>query len=371
MSSLHLGYGVSAWSRGAVKGHLDGIGIYTQALFHALMRHADFQLTPYAFGDQWPSLPCGQPLMLEKRVSLHLLTSALFHRRLQCDVDVFHATDHFIPRLNVPVIATVMDLIPFLYPAWVSRGLRRFKNHLLKKSILSADHIITISEYSKRDLMQHFHLPAHQITVTPLGVDACYFERVTEEQCQQVLQRHGLNGHFFLFVGTIQPRKNLEKVLDAHALLPLSLQRAYPLVIVGQYGWGVPHLITKIRALSQSGVVRWLDYLPRTDVLALLQCARALLFVSQYEGFGLPVIEAFAAQCPVVTSNTTSLPEVAGDAACLVDPMNQHAIANAMTQCIEDDAFIASLREKGLARAKLFSWDACAKATWEAYQTLC
>jgi alpha-1,3-rhamnosyl/mannosyltransferase len=366
-----LGFGVSAWSRGVLQGgHLDGIGIYTQALHDALLRRmAQTQVIPYAFGEHLPLLPCGTPISLTKRMSAHFLKAMLFRQRLTCSVDLFHATDHHIPLLkDVPVVATVMDIIPFLHPEWVSTRLRSAKNWLFKQTILSADHLITISEYSKQDLVTHFGLSPERISVTPLGVEADYFEPIATVKRQAVLQQYQLSPGFFLFIGTLQPRKNIETLLRAHAQLPLALQKRHPVVIVGRYGWGVEHLLPTLKQLEEKGTVRWLNYLPKEHAMALLQSARALMFLSLYEGFGLPVLEAFAARCPVIASNTTSLPEVAHDAALSVNPLDDVAVMHAMSQLIEDDVLVDSLKEKGHARAALFSWDACADETWSAYQ---
>ena len=367
-----LGYGVTAWARGVTDGHLDGIGVYTQALHKALSRRliqGEAQITPFAFGHHSPELPCGVPDVLASRVSVHLVQAAFFRRRIDCASDLFHATDHYIPLLrHVPVVATVMDLIPFIHPEWVSVGLRPLKNWLFKRSILSADHLITISEHSRRDLMTHFGISSNKISVTPLGVDPCYFSRVPERAREAVLGRYALSSGFFLFIGTLQPRKNLETLLDAHAQLPLPLQKRHPLVVVGRHGWGVLALLPRLRHLEQQGTVRWLDYVPQDDVMALLHSARALTFLSLYEGFGLPVLEAFAAGCPVIASNTTSIPEVAGDAALLVDPRDRVLIAEAMMRLIEDDALVHRLKERGQKRASVFTWDACAAATLLAYQ---
>lgn len=364
-----VAYGVSAWSRGAREGHLDGIGVYTRALYDAMQRSStDITLTPYAFGESVANMPCGDVQQLAPRVSVHLAKAALFKHTLHCDAALFHATDHYIPRLNIPVVATVMDLIPFLHPEWVSTGFRSLKNWLFKKSILSADHLITISEQSRQDLIHHFGIDAAKITVTPLGVDACYFDVIPEEKRSETLQRYGLQQDFFLFIGTLQPRKNVAHLLDAHAMLPLELQRRHPMVIVGRNGWGVDELLPRLRSLEASGTVRWLDYVPQNDVIALLQSAAALTFMSLYEGFGLPIIEAFASNCPVIASNTTSIPEVAHDAAILLDPNDAVALSEAMQRVLEDRDLIATLKKDGQARARMFTWDACREATLLAYQ---
>ena len=370
---MHLGFGVTVWARGQESGHFDGIGVYTRALYEGLVRQnagGELQVKPLVFGRYCPVLPCGQTESVVSRVSVHLLAATL-GLRARCPVRLFHATDHYIPALrDTTVVATVHDLIPFLHPEWTSTRLRALKNWLFKRRILSADHLITVSEYSRQDLMQHFKVPAHKISVTPLGVDAAYFTPIAPDVRQAVLERYQLSPGFFLCVGTLQPRKNLARVLDAHALLPLAQRQRHPVVVVGRTGWGVDDLLPRLHELSALGTVRWLDYVPREDVFALLQSASALLFVSLYEGFGLPILEAFAAGCAVIASNTTSIPEVAGDAALLVDPLAPQAIAEAMQQVLLDDTLLAQLREQGRTRAQQFTWDACAKATLAVYNQI-
>jgi alpha-1,3-rhamnosyl/mannosyltransferase len=349
---MQLGYGVTAWERGKNSGHLDGIGVYTQALYEALL----------------PQKIDMKPLIFSR---YRLLWAILLGMRAPSAVQLVHAPDHYIPILRgVPLVATVMDLIPFIHPEWTSNRLRALKNWLFKRSIVSASHLITISEYSRMDLIRHFNIPAEKISVTPLGVDAVYFSPISPEVRHTVLQRYALSPDFFLFIGTLQPRKNLARLLDAHALLPLALRQRHPVVVVGRNGWGVDELLPRLHELTALGTVRWLDYVPRDDILALLQSARALIFVSLYEGFGLPVLEAFAAGCAVIASNTTSIPEVAGNAALLVDPLNPNGIADAMQQLLVDDTLRTQLREQGRARAQQFTWDACAQATLAVYNKL-
>lgn len=189
-------------------------------------------------------------------------------------------------------------------------------------------------------MVEHLNIAPERISVTPLGVDPVYFERIGAEQLEAVLERHGLKPGFFLFVGTLQPRKNLPRVLEAFQQLPEATRKAHPLVVVGRDGdgWNNEDLLPQLHALQQHGEGRWLSYLPQTDVLALLQSAGALVFASLYEGFGLPVIEAFAAQCPVIASNTTSLPEVAGNASWPVNPDSAESISAAMQAVLKQGA---------------------------------
>jgi len=379
-ATANVGFSCTVWSMGERAGHLDGIGIYTRALWHAMQKLTasdpqKWRFKPYAFGRNQLHLDCGVPQVLAKRFSVSCVLSATLHKplgnsaQLRREIDVLHATDHHIPRIKgVPVIATVMDLIPLLHPEWIRQDLPRLKNWLFTSTIRSADHIITISEHSKQDLITHLGIAPEQVSVTPLGVESCYFERIEPQQISTTLRAHGLQPGFFLFVGTLQPRKNLRGILEAFNQLPQEIRRQHKLVVVGRDGWGNEDLLPELRALQARGEGYWLDYLPRQQVMALLQSAAALVFPSLYEGFGLPVIEAFAARCPVITSNSTSLPEVAGGAAWLIDPNDSGEIAAAMLDVLQNQTLRAARIEAGSNRAKTFSWDACAARTLEVYE---
>lgn len=169
-------------------------------------------------------------------------------------------------------------------------------------------------------------------------------------------------------MGTLQPRKNLQRVLEAFQQLPKAVRREHPLVIVGRDGWSNEELLPQLEALQQRGEGRWLSYLPQTEVLALLQSAEALVFASLYEGFGLPVIEAFAAQCPVIASNTTSVQEVAGDATWSVDPSSVESISAAMLNVLQQNDHREQKIQRGLARAQQYTWQACAQQTLDVYR---
>ncbi|MBD8793254.1 glycosyltransferase family 4 protein [Pseudomonas syringae] len=377
---MDIGFSCTVWAGGARTGHLDGIGIYTQALWqglNTLSQHndSDLHLKPYAFGKQLPDLPCGRPRALASDYRLHALLSGLFNLPLPGsatiarDVQLFHTTDHHIPRLRgVPTVATIMDVIPLLHPEWIKKDLKQLKRWLFTKSIRRADHIITISEYSKQDMVTHLGIEPERISVTPLGVDPVYFQRVEHTARAAVLSKYGLQPGFFLSLGTLQPRKNLPRLLDAFEQLPAEVRQQHPLIVVGRDGWHNQDLLPRLEALQQRGEGRWLSYLPQSEVFALLQSAGALVFASLYEGFGLPAIEAFAAQCPLIASNNSSLPEVTGEAAWPVDPHNADSISAAMqavlAQPIERDRKV----RLGLERARQFTWSACAEQTLAVYR---
>ena len=366
---LRIGFGVTALGRGAVLNELDGIGYYTQELGATLVSRGH-RITPFQFGNAPFDQFLGQPVHRWPRYQQTVVLSALTGMvmpgsdQLKGKIDLFHSTDHFIPLIkSVPHVATLMDVIPISNPEWMPHRFRRTKNAVWKQSTQWPDHIITISEYSKSQLVEYLGLRSEHISVSYLGVDRRYYERLDRETIQACLTRHGLSEQFFLFVGTLQPRKNLGKLVSAHLMLPTEVRRAFPLVIVGREGWGDINWNT----LLGREHVHWLQHVSDVEKRALMQAGTAMVFPSLAEGFGLPVIEAFASELPVIASNTTAIPEVADDAALLVDPEDVGMMSDAMMALALDQSYRQDLKQKGLARAATFTWEACAKATLNAY----
>lgn len=374
---MRVGFGCTVMAKGLCQGGIDGIGSYTQELARNLSGVSDIDLTPVSFGIR---LNGALPFFEHKpRVLLNYAPMAVVsavspfvfpgNESLKRQIDLFHATDHLVPRFSgFPVVATLMDAVPLAHPEWIRVGLAKFKSALWRRSARWADHILTISEYSKADIVRYFGINPDKITVTPLGVDERFFERIDPVKKAEIIKRHGLPERFYLFVGTLQPRKNLERLLDAHAALPLSLQKEIPLVIVGRAGWGCEALVARLHDTALAGRIYWLNYLPDEEVRALLQSAQALVFTSLYEGFGLPVVEAFASGLPVIASNTTALPEVTSGAAILVDPLVVGEISDAMRQIIEVPGLAKMLTEAGMRRARQLNWAACVAGTMDVYR---
>lgn len=373
---MRLGIGATVWSRGLQSGHLDGIGHYAQELYrHLALSEEVSHLVPVVFGSAGYQQLDGAAVQHLPRYSTAAMWSAISgmgfsgSAQLRVQVDVFHATDHYTPRFNhIPVVATLMDAIPLSHPQWVSQRARALKNWLWRQSGHWADHVVTISEFSKQEIVRHFGIDAQKISVTPLGVDARYFERLTGDVAKQAIAGLNLPERFFMFVGTFQPRKNIERIVDAHEALPATLRKAVPLLIVGRNGWGAEELMARLRAYGPDGDVRWLQDVGDVAKRVMMQRATALVFPSLLEGFGLPVLEGFASQTPVITSNVTSLPEVAGDAAWLLDPYSVPALTEAMATLARDEAVGRNLVSKGLERARGFTWQMCARKTMQVYE---
>jgi alpha-1,3-rhamnosyl/mannosyltransferase len=371
---VRVGIGVTVYLQGRANKHMDGIGYYTKEIFDKLKNLSEMR--PIVFGrsefHKLDDKPVFEMNSYASSAAFSGITNLPFlgTGELAKKIDIFHATDHRTPKLRgVPVVATLMDAIPLSHPQWTNQNLRQLKNWLWRKSGQWADHIITISDFSRVEISKFFKIPESKISVIHLGVDGRYFERLSEVD-SSVLLKYALPEKFFLFVGTLQPRKNIERIVLAHELLPPSFRAEYPLIIVGSEGWGCGDLIAKLNSFKAGDSIRWLKNVDDYEKRVLMQRSTALVYPSLIEGFGLPVLEGFASQTPVITSNSSSIPEVAGDAAWLLDPLNVKEIAEAMYTIANDKTLANDFVNKGISRVKKFSWDLCAQKTFKIYEKL-
>jgi glycosyltransferase involved in cell wall biosynthesis len=371
---MKVGMGATVWARGLKNKNMDGISYYTQEVFRRTVKKTQ-TCVPVVWGNLGVEDLEDQKITYLGRYSTSVLLSVFAGipfsggDELASKLDLFHATDHYTPNFrNLPVVASLMDAIPLSHPQWVTPAFRRQKNWLWRKSAHWADQIITLSEFSKSEISKHFEIPESRISVTPLGVDERYFDRLTGDDAQAVVARYELPARFFLFVGTFQPRKNLERLLSAHEALPRKIREEFPLILLGRSGWGCAELQARLGNYQPNGVVRWLQNVGDFEKRVMMQRATALVFPSLLEGFGLPVLEGFASQTPVICSNTSSLPEVAANAAWLLDPLSQVAWTEAMLTLAETPQMADEWIPKGLACARSMSWDACADKTFKVYE---
>src|SRR5665213_2726853 len=367
--TLRVGYSDTLLVDPQARDSLDGIGIYTRELRSRLARNPELRVVPVVMGGRAARASApgtfvfpGCPPIVAAR-SLLLGTQWPGGKELSPRIDVYLATDYRVPRLrDTPVCATVFDAIPLSHPQWANPHMRRSKNWILRHSIGHADHVLAISHAMVAEIVELYRIPAERISVTPLGIGEDWFVTLDAQRIDRVRDRYALAAGYFLFVGTLQPRKNIARIVEAYSRLPEQVRAAYQLVIVGKVGWSAGDIVELLRESAASGV-RWLERVPDDDLHALYQGACAFVFPSLYEGFGLPVIEAFASGAPVITSTVTSLPEVAGDAASLVDPTEVDAIAAAMQRMVDDSQWANDLRARGRLRARVYSWDVCAALT--------
>jgi glycosyltransferase involved in cell wall biosynthesis len=274
---------------------------------------------------------------------------------------IFHATYPLpIKVKGAKKITTIHDLIPLRLP-YATLDDKDFFHRLIKYSIQTSELIITVSEHSKKDLVEIFDCPSEKITVTypPIALNR---QEVSTEKLSVYLRKYNLNyQNYLLFVGAIEPKKNLGSLIDAYAMLNPDL----PLVIVGKKAWLWEQDLAKIDFLfrkknqqkTEQEKVIVLDYLPREDLQYLFQGAYCFVFPSLYEGFGLPPLEAMSFGCPVITSNVASLPEVCGDAALYVDPYDVEDLSEKLQQILTDRDLRDRLSAAGRKRAEFFSLD--------------
>jgi len=271
--------------------------------------------------------------------------------------DVLFVPAHVLPLAHpLPSVVTVHDLGYRHFPGAHPAGQRLYLDWSTRFSARAATHVIADSAATQRDLAHFYGVPAEKVSVVYPGRD----ERLVRVDPTPVRARYDLPPDYLLHVGTLQPRKNLSRLIDAVA----HLRGQWPLVqlvLAGQPGWQAGPILEQARA--NAGFVRLLDYVPDDDLAGLYSGARAFVFPSLYEGFGFPVLEAMACGTPVVCANTSSLPEVAGDAALLVDPQDTAALAAAIGQLLSGEALRASLAAKGLEQVQKFSWERAATET--------
>jgi glycosyltransferase involved in cell wall biosynthesis len=369
--SPKVAFGCTILDKGLSGTGIDGIGHYCQELLGELSKRSDLQVAPFSFGIEHSNVGAktlpAYPSHLARNL-LKLESGVSETRQFFNNADIIHSTDQLIPLVaNKPLIATVMDTIPLSNPEFIRASSRYLKTALWKNLTKRADHIITISEFSKDEIANFMSYPEEKITSIPLGVDLRYFEKLTKEQIQSVLNQLAIDRSFFLFIGSIQPRKNLVRLLQAHASLPKNYAREFPLVIAGKIAWDDGETVKAIQAAVTDKRCLWLNYVSDIEKRALLQATQGLIFASLYEGFGLPILEAFASGAPVITSNCTSMPEVAQDAGILVDPYKLDSIQAALLRLIEDGSLKQSLASKGRGVSKQFNWSKTAASTAEIY----
>jgi O-antigen biosynthesis alpha-1,3-mannosyltransferase len=283
--------------------------------------------------------------------------------------DLFHWTNFLCcSQRRGKKILTVHDISFCLFPEYHPLKRRLLFKKLFPGSLEQADHIITVSQNTKQDLVHHFHVPAKNITVIYLGVDPT-FTPVTEPEAAPIMATHGVRfSEYLLYIGTVEPRKNLVRLIQAYNIFRANDSASLPLVLVGASGWLNQDLYKEIEKSPWKSEIKILGYVAKTDLPALYSGAVAFVYPSIYEGFGLPLLEAMACGAPVITANNSSLPEVVGDAAILVDAYNVEAIASVILQVVNDPRVREDLKQRGLARAKCFSWQFTAEQTLAVYE---
>ncbi len=284
-------------------------------------------------------------------------------------LDLFHAQFIIPPFLKCKTVTTIPDIAYEHWPQSFPLHQRAWLTVLVRESARRADHIITVSEYSKRDLIQTYGVSHEKITVTYEGAGDAFIPLEREKAKEAVARKYGISGEFILYVGRLQARKNLMRLVDAYALVHKA---GFPhkLVLAGKMDSMFQPVLSRLRDLKLEKDVHLPGYVEALDLPSMYNAAEVFVYPSLFEGFGLPVVEAMACGTPVVTSRGSSLEEVAGDAAVLVDPLDEKSIAGSLMRILADPELRKRLSHSGVTRSRQFSFRNAAHQTVEVYERI-
>ena len=280
-------------------------------------------------------------------------------------ISLLHAPMNVAPLWTpCPVVVTVMDLAFWRYPQVHPWGRRLYLGLFTRLSVRRARAVIVLSSYIRRELETFLHVPSGRIRVIHPGVDPDY-RPLPSEQVEEFRRRRGLPDRYFLYVGNLEPRKNLRRLVQAYARLR---PEGVSLILAGARGWGYAELFQEVEALGLAGRILFPGFVPRQELPLWYNGAEALLYPSLYEGFGLPPLEAMACGTPVVVSTAASLPEVVGPAGLQVAAEDVEGLAEAMRRLLEEAELRTELRRRGLEQARRFRWEKMAQETADLYR---
>jgi len=290
----------------------------------------------------------------------------LFVRRHK--IDVFHSL-HYTRPLWLPCksVVTFHDMTFFLFPHLHTRSKRLFFPLVIRASGKLANALIAVSENTRQDAIRLVGIPPEKIFTALLGVDRSFGQIKDRERLSEIREKYSLPERFILYVGLVEPRKNLPVLIRAYRAL-LEVQRDFDLVVVGRFGWMSEGILGEVAQLGLNERVRFAGYVPREDLPGVYNLSSLFVYPTRYEGFGLPALEAMACGVPVVTTDVSSMPEIVGDAGLLVEPDSEGALIDAMVEVLADPGLSATMAAKGLERAKQFTWERTASETLRVYQ---
>ncbi|MFD3158296.1 glycosyltransferase family 4 protein [Haloimpatiens sp. FM7330] len=363
-------------ARGATWYSGTGIGTYTENLIKELI-HIDNKNYYHIY---WSGRNYN---ILEKENTKILMTSKKHKRFFQCNyfpsniekeqIDLYHVPQNGIglaENITCKKVATIHDLIPYIMPETVGKSyLIKFLKQM-PYIIENCDGLLTVSEYSKKDILKFFPIDPNKIFVTPLAANKRY-KPLDKERCKFVIRKHyNINKPFILYLGGFSNRKNVKSLIEAFSKIYNKLNEEYLLVILGSYRSEGKPLLKLCDKLNINSNVCFTGFVPDKFLPVFYNACDVFVYPSLYEGFGLPPLEAMSCGTPVITSNTTSIPEVVGDSSVLINPLNITELSNAMTNVLCNDNLKKELRIKGLKRCKLFSWKKTAQNTLNAYKKI-
>lgn len=368
----------------AITGPLTGIGNYANQLANKLPLNPNIEELKLYSSHRWikdpdHALKANQMLAsIRKNVplkgtalKLYTWQKNLWFKKKSKPFDqnyLLHSPNYLLLPFEGKSVTTIHDLSFIRYPETHPKERVAILEKELPKSIAQASAIITDSDYIKLEVQQILGIAEEKVHVVPLGVSND-FRPYTEEEYRPVLKKYNLdNIKYILSVATLEPRKNLNSLIDAYLLLPKSVRNQYKLVIAGARGWLSKDLLLRIEVLMKRGDIISLGYIDSEDLPYIYSGSHGFALPSLYEGFGLPILEAMAAGTPVMTSTSSSLPEVAAGAAILTNANDIEDISQGLLQLIEDQQWRKEAVNKGLARAQEYTWEKCINKTVDVYR---
>ena len=362
-----------------------GVGYYAKNLVHALAKvDAENDYLLYGiFYDCFPKhwkqalIPKSRNFRLHQRNSLSWFArkkwenGGKYKEKLLGKIDLLHSTAYTMPPVSKPkVVVTIHDLSCFVYPQCHTEANYQFVIRNVHPAARRADFLIADSENTRREIIRFLHVPEEKIKVIHLAAGDAFHENVSPESIARIRNKYRIEKPYFFAVGSIEPRKNLASALIAFKAL-LEIRRIdHQFVITGGKGWENESFYRLLKKLKIDDYLVFTGYVPEKDLPALYQGAEVFVYPSFYEGFGLPVLEAMSSGTPVITSNTSSLPEVAGDAAILVNPAEIFELYEAMEALVTSPSLREDLKRKGLEQSKKFTWEKTARQTLEVYRNV-
>jgi len=349
---------------------------YVLGLLEALLKldHENSYTVFYNDRSHLGRFPQAQEIVLPGKTPLarlwreHLLLPQACRRER---IDLLHCPKSAIPfRSPCPVVVTLHDLIPIKHPETEKLAAQVYWRLQIPIAARRSNFIITDSEHARKEIMTDFLVPAERIRAVMLGFNPDMNREPDQSTSRKVSAKYNLPDDYILYVGTIQPRKNLGTLIEAFNLLKQGRDISHKLVIVGRKGWLYEQLFKRIHELGLDEEILFTGFVPDEELPSIYGRAGVFVYLSLFEGFGLPPLEAMACGVPVITSNTTSLPEVVGNAGITLPPTDVAKVSEALRQIICDKELRTTMRQKGLKQARLFSWEATARETLEIYKTV-
>lgn len=368
-------------------GRMTGIGYCEAGQVGAMTRlhpEHDFTLNYFAIRHLAQRKADIQPYLRENVTVRHSLCHPYLYRLVSTFIplpyrwffgnqaEITHFFNYIVPPfVHGKTVVTVHDMVYRAFPETVRGRTKHMLDLGLVKSMRRADRIVTDSEFSKSEIIKYYPEFAEKIRVVPCGVDMQKFHPETDPaKIVQVREKYGLSGQYFLYLGTLEPRKNLERLIDAYAAFAKKHEAPAKLVLAGGKGWLYDGIFAKVQKLGLEQQVIFTQYIDSEDMCALMSGALAFTFPSIYEGFGMPPLEAMACGTPVLVSDAASLPEVTGNSAVIVKADSTESIADGLERLYTDENLRGRLSAEGLERAKSFSWERSAQMLYEVYAEL-